>query len=117
MNHPNVAANWTLANTKLEVFRAHPPRNLNQAAVAEFHAILVMLESAVSIDFSAFRIPPSAMQQRVVAFTRARMRRPGSVQMSDEVYCDADVFKRQVEGVAFYIQNLTPSPGPPKFGF
>jgi hypothetical protein len=107
---------WTLAITKFEAFRTHPPNWITQEAVDEFHAILSMLETAGSLDLSAFRIPDSQMKPKIVGVSRGTRSRAGRVQMSARPCCDDDYFKRQVDGVALYIQNLTP-PEPRKVGF
>lgn len=109
----------SLAWARFEALRSHPPQSWDESAVSQFHEIVSSLEEAYALDLSSFRVPNAEMKPRVVGVSRAPRsgRFPGRVQMSDKPYCDEHFVQRQIEGIAFYFQNLQPSPERQKFGF
>jgi len=110
----------SLAVSRFEVFRNDPPRWLDDDKVLQFHDIVTALEEASGEDLSALRIPDSQMKQSVSwSPMRTRPGRPpsGGKRMSVKRYCDDNLMRRQLEGIASYFQNLQPPPEPRKIGF
>jgi hypothetical protein len=115
------ARKWTLAWSRFEAFRNHPPNWWDEEAVSQFHQIVTALEEASGEDLSSFRVPDSEMKQKIIAVSPATRRRPGSKTMSEKRYCDEQYMRRQIEGIASYVHSLQPPPepppAPPKYGF
>jgi hypothetical protein len=100
---------WHVAWARFTAFRNSPPSSWHPRAVEEFHGILSALEAASRGDNLAdFRIPTDMMKPVITGIRRPSFRAPGHVSYSDEVYCDPDYAKRQVEGVAAYYEIRNP---------
>ena len=115
------ARKWSLAWSRFEAFRNHPPNCWDENAVGQFNQIVTALEEASSEDLSLFRVPDSEMKQRVEGASRPTRRRPGSLSMSHKLYGDEQYMRRQMEGMSSYFHNLQtpaePPPAPKKIGF
>ena len=111
----------SLALARFNAFCKHIPEDLDDSAVAQFHEIVSALEEVSGEDLSPFRIPDSEMKRRVISVAplRARSgRRPsGGMTMSEERYCDDQFMRRQLEGIASYLESLQSPPHRPKIGF
>lgn len=100
---------WHVAWARFMALRNSPPSRWHARAVADFHAILSALEAASpDDDLTAFRIPTDMMKPVITGMRRASFRAPGHVSYSNEVYCDPEYAKRQVEGVAIYFDSRNP---------
>jgi hypothetical protein len=102
---------WYVAWARFTAFRNSPPSSWHPRALEEFHGILSALEAASPDDnLAAFRIPKELMKPVITSVRRASFsgRHPGQVTYSDEVYCDPEYAKRQVEGVATYYEIRNP---------
>lgn len=107
-----------LSWARFEALRSHPPPSWDEGAVSQFHEIITALEEAYAVDLSSFRVPDTEMKPIVVALSRARPGRyPARRQMSDRRYCDEQFVRRQMEGIALYLQNLQPPPERQRLGF
>jgi hypothetical protein len=73
----------------IEIFR----RFLKAAEVQDYHAIVSALEEARGEDFSTFKIPADKVKPKVLPVRpRGYGGFPGSVQYSQEGYCDSNFF-------------------------
>lgn len=115
------ARKLNLAVARFNAFRSHLPNHLDEGAVAQFHEIVSALEEATGEDLSSFRIPESELKHRVISRgpLRARPGRPpsGGTRMSEKRYCDDQVMRRQIEGIASYFASLQSPPHRRKIGF
>jgi hypothetical protein len=104
---------------RFQALQTHPPSSGDEGEVSHFHEIVSALEEAYGVDLSSFRIPEAELKQRVVGSRRASYsgRFPARKQMSDKRFCDVHFLQRQIDGIAFYFQNLQPTPERPKIGF
>jgi hypothetical protein len=100
---------WHIAWARFTAFRNSPPSRWHPRAIEEFHGILSALEAASPGDNLAdFRIPTDMMKPVITGIRRASFRAPGHVTYSDEVYCEPEYARRQVEGVAAYYEIRNP---------
>lgn len=99
---------WYIAMSRLEAFEKETPAYISQAHVDQFHEILQLFARGTGQDISVFRIPDEQMQLRVVSFTMATRRRPGTRQYSSEKYCDDNFFRRRLIEVRSYFSNFQP---------
>jgi hypothetical protein len=102
---------WHIAWARFTAFKNAPPGKWHLQAVEEFHGILSALETASpGDDLTAFRIPKEIMKPVITSLRRGSYsgRYPGQVTYSDQVYCDPEFAKRQVEGVAAYFEARNP---------
>jgi hypothetical protein len=110
-----------LALARFNGFRNNLPDYLDDDTVAQFHEIISALEEASGEDLSSFRIPDTEMERRVISTgpLRARPGRPpiGGRRMSEKRYCDEQFMRRQIEGIASYLESLQPPPQRWKIGF
>ena len=114
----DIANKRNLAWSRFASLRSDPPRSWDENAVSQFHQIVTDLEGAYAVDLSSFRVPDAELKNTIVGASRVGYtgrRRPA--QMSDGRYCDEQVARRQLEGIAVYFQNLQPQFEPRKFGF
>jgi hypothetical protein len=58
-----------MAWAKFEAFRTHLPNSLDEEAVAQFHAIVSLLEEASGEDLAGFRIPENEIKHRVISIS------------------------------------------------
>jgi hypothetical protein len=100
------AKKWTLADVRLQAMRKSIPTYVDLDMVAEYHGIVSAFEEASGEDFSAFRIPDSKIAPRVTSIQLGSSRRPGRTSYSDEKYCQAEYFGRQIEGLAAYLPHI-----------
>jgi hypothetical protein len=107
-----------LSWAQFQALRSHPPSSWDERTVSRFHEIVTALEDAYGVGLSPFRIPDVEMKRNIVGVSRigysGRRRSP---QLSTERYCDESFARRQMEGIAFYFQNLQPPPERQKIGF
>jgi hypothetical protein len=115
----DIANKQSLAMARFQAFRTSPPSSWDESAVSQFNEVVSALEEAFEIDLSTFRIVDAELKPRVVSFRRASYsgRFPARKQMSDKRFCDVHFLQRQIDGIAFYFQNLQPTPERPKIGF
>jgi hypothetical protein len=99
-----------LAEARLHAYRKTLPNGPDHAQVAEYHGIVDTLGEASGEDLSAFRIPESQMRKIVTSFTRGSWRAAPRKTYSDKLYCESGYFKRQVDGLASYMDSLKPKP-------
>jgi hypothetical protein len=99
-----------LAEARLHAYRNTLPNGPDQAQVAEYHGILDTLAEASGEDLADFRIPEAQMRKIVTSFTRGSWRTAPRKTYSDKLYCESGYFKRQVDGLASYMDSLKPKP-------
>jgi hypothetical protein len=99
---------WYLAMAKLDALASNIPSYIKHSVVDEFHEILGLFATATAQDVSIFRIPEDKMQKQVISLQRGGRRHPGSVQYSDEKYCEDNFFKRRIQEVKLYFANFQP---------
>jgi hypothetical protein len=66
--------------------------------------VLASLEAASGDDLTACRIPQSMMKPQQTSWNAMS----GQATYTDELYCDFEFAKRQVEGIAVYFANSGP---------
>jgi hypothetical protein len=103
-----VDRDWYLAMAKLDAMAANIPGRVDQKSVDEFHEILALLARATGEDSAVFRIPDDKMDKKVISFRRGGFNRPGSVQYTQEEYCDDNFFRRRLTEVKNYFANFQP---------
>jgi hypothetical protein len=98
---------WFLAWSRFDGLRKNPPRRINEGVVSNYHGILDALEEASGKDLAYFRIPDSEVKRVAVSATRGSYSgRPGTVQYSDEKYCEPSYFAQQIAGVSNFFSTL-----------
>jgi len=102
------AREWYIAMAKLEALAAHIPSRISRQHVEEFHEILTLFADATGEDISIFRVPDDKMQRQPISVSRATRRTPGSIQWSEERYCDDNFFERRLEEVKLYFKTFQP---------
>jgi hypothetical protein len=92
-----------------------PGYDVEMRFVNEFHQILDLLHQGTGVDLANFRIPPSELRPIVVAGNYL----DGSVEYTDEPFCNNAYFLMKVDGVLNMFEVLlAPSSGPkPSIGF
>jgi len=116
-----IAKKQSLALARFQALLSHRPSSGDEGEVSQFHEIVSELEEAFNEDLSSFRIPKAAMKEfedesgstAWVDAGRGRFpaRKPG------KRFCDVHFLNRQIDGIAFYFQNLRPTPERQKIGF
>lgn len=94
---------WALAWAKFEAMYSNLPGVVNPDRVADFHAILDLLQETSGEDLLPFRIPDSEIKPRS--------------RLSAIICCDRNFMLTQMDGVRQYFENLQPTPKKPKLGF
>ena len=91
---------------------AHP---VEVKFISEFHQILDLLQEGAHVNLDNFRIPPSEVRPIVVGGNYL----DGSVDYSDEPYCETSYFLMKVDAVLNMFEVLlSPASGPkPAIGF
>ena len=115
----------SLALARFQAFQSHPRSSVDEGEVSQFHEIVSGLEEAFDVDLSSFRIPEAELKQYEdesgstawVDAGRHVGRFPVSKKMSGKRFCDVRFFQRQIDGIAFYFQNLRPKPERKNIGF
>jgi hypothetical protein len=119
----DIANKQSLSLARFQALQSHPPSSGGEGEVSQFHEIVSALEEAFSVDLSSFRIPEAAMKQfedesgSTAWVDAGRGRFPAHKQVSSRRFCDIHLLQRQIDGVAFYFQNLTPPPERKNIGF
>ena len=130
----DIANKQSRAMAQFQAFRTSPPSSWDESAVSQFHEIVSALEEAFEVDLYAFRIPEAELKQyedesgstawedagrQVDRFSRTPYSGhfPARTQMSDRRFCDVRFLQRQIDGIAFYFQNLRPTPERQNIGF
>jgi len=126
--HPmDIANKQSLAWARFQALLSHPLSLEDEGAVSQFHEIVSALEEAFNVDLSVFRIPEAELKQtedesgntawedagrHVVRsnWTPYPGHFPDRKQMSDRRFCDVHFLQRQIDGIALYFQNLSPTP-------
>ena len=94
---------WVLAWAKFEAMYSNLPNVVNPDRVADFHAILDLLQESSGEDLSSFRVPDSEIRPRAY--------------LSRIVCCDRDFMLTQMDGVRQFFENIQPSPKKAQIGF
>jgi hypothetical protein len=130
----DIANKQSLAWARFQALRSHPPSSGDEGEVSQFDEIVYALEEAFSVDLTAFRIPEAELKQyedesgstawvdagrHVGRLSRAPYSGPflTGKQISEKRFCDVRFLQRQIDGIAYYFQNLQPTPERPKIGF
>jgi hypothetical protein len=123
----------SLAWAGFQALQSHPPSSGNEGEVSQFHEIVSALEEAFNVDLSSFRIREAELKQfedesgsttwvdagrQAGRFSRTPSGYfPDRKQMSDKRFCDVHLLQRRIDGIAFYFQNLIPTPERQNIGF
>jgi len=108
---------------RFQALLSHRPSSGDEGEVSQFHEIVSALEEAFNEDLSSFRIPEAAMKQfedesgSTAWVDAGRGRFPARKQMSGKRFCDVHFLNRQIDGIAFYFENLRPTPERKNIGF
>ena len=114
----------SLACARFQALLSHPPSSGDEGEVSQFHEIVSALEEAFNVDLSSFRIPEAELKQYEdesgstawVDAGRLDASPPASkCQTSDSAMFISS--SRQIDGIAFYFQNLRPTPERQNIGF
>ncbi|MEX2263088.1 MAG: hypothetical protein WD696_14125 [Bryobacteraceae bacterium] len=99
------------AYARLNSLKANLPEHyeVHEKWVAEFNAILDLLETATGHDLGSFRVPTPEVRPRVVAVQMATMRRPGRVSYSTKNYCERSFLVMKIDGVLNYFSYQSTS--------
>jgi len=95
---------WHVAWARFSGFQTAPPSGWDAQTVEDFHEVLTALEAASGDDLTAFRIPQSRMKPQETSWNTMT----GQATYTDELYCDPQYARRQVEGVAAYFADSNP---------
>ena len=119
----DIANKQSLAWARFQALRSHPPSSGDEGEVSQFHEIVSALEEAFNIDLSSFRIPEAELKQSEDESGSTSWEDAGRhsfharKRMSDKRFCDVHFLQRQMDGIAFYFQNLRPTPERQNIGF
>jgi hypothetical protein len=121
----DIANKQSLAWARFQALLSHPPTSGDEGEVSQFHEIVSALEEAFNEDLSSFRVPEAELKQYEdesgstawVDAGRNTGRFPARKQISGKRFCDVRFLQRQIDGIAFYFQNLRPTPERQKIGF
>jgi hypothetical protein len=97
---------WKIARSRLHALRDHLPHYPGQMEVSDYHSIIDALETASGEELSEFRISLDSMKPRATNIQIGSRHSPGRTTWSKEVYADSAFFKRQVDGLSRYVQNV-----------
>ncbi len=106
---------WNVAFSQLDALRKNMPASVTQGRVEEYHTIVFALQNASGdVNLLSFRVPDSEVKPIVSSARRGTRRMPGHATYSKERYCDAQFFKRKVDGLWQYIQGMRSESQPEK---
>jgi hypothetical protein len=97
---------WRLARAEVEAIRKNLPTSVSESLVAEYHAVLDRLTSASGENFDTLRISEAEITLRVVSAQRAGRNSPARKDYSKERYCDSNLFRRRLDTLAGYIEDI-----------
>lgn len=98
---------WTLACSRLKVFRTNLPGLIDEPCVSDYHDIVDALEKAAQIDLSSFKIDADRLAFNIVRSQSApAVYPPAAVQYSNKRYCDMLFFCTQLEGLVNFIKSI-----------
>jgi hypothetical protein len=92
---------WNLAGARIRGFVINIPQWAHQAHVEEYHQILADFQNSCTSDFSAFKIPESAM-----SLTHHRPPSFFELGMEGYKYCDPTIFRTKVFGLVNYAASI-----------
>jgi hypothetical protein len=96
-----------LALARFEGFRSNLPAIINEACVSEYHDILDAVSGATGeTELAVFKIRDADLERKVVGGqSRGYSGRPGRKTYSQGRRCDINLFLRQVEALANYLDQ------------
>jgi hypothetical protein len=96
-----------LALSRFEAFRANLPPFINEACVDEYHGIVDAISIATGeSQLDIFKICDTDLERKVVGAQRMSFSgRPGRTTYSKDRRCDLNLFLRQVEALANYLDR------------
>jgi hypothetical protein len=87
---------------KLSTLRKNFPNAVNEPLARDFNSMIQQLEEELQDpEISNFVIPEADIKPRIVSFVPGR-----SVNYSKDKYCDNGVFKRHLEGLWAYLEDI-----------
>ena len=102
---------WTLANSRLEMFRLNLPGLIDEDCVRDYHQIVEALEKAGEIDLSHFKIESGRLGFQIMRSKSADdVYPPARIQYSNKRYCDRIFFCTQLESLVQFIDNIHTKP-------
>jgi len=121
----DIANKQSLALARFQALQSHLPSTVDEGEVHRFHEIVSALEAAFDVDLSLFRIPEAQLKQYEdesgstswVDAGRSVGRFPARRQVSGKRLCDVLFFQCQLNGIAYYFQNLRATPERQRIGF
>ncbi len=113
----DVDRKWHLAWAQLDAFSKNLPSSIEEKHVAEFHAILALLNEATGEDISPFLIPDEEVKPQIASVRPAGRRSPALVNYTKQKYCAHDLMLRKIDAVYGYFRSIQAPVQKPSYGF
>lgn len=97
------------AYARLNSLKANLPdhHEVHEKWVAEFHAVLDLLEAVTGQSLASFRVPSAEVRPRVTSVRMATRHTPGKVSYSRDNYCERAFLVMKTDGVLNYFSYQT----------